>query len=255
MGCSENRKGDKSIFRDHATLRSAVSGRKMDHTPLPAMILLIDNYDSFVFNLVRYLRELGQETVVVRNDRLQLADVADMHLQAAVISPGPGGPADAGVCVEFVRRFRDSIPMLGVCLGHQAIAATFGGRVVQAVEPVHGRTSPIHHDGTELFAGLANPFTATRYHSLVVDEATLPPELAVTARTPDGIPMALQHRDLPIVGVQFHPESVLTEGGHTLLRNFLRLAGIPSATREPAVVSEYVPENFPPLAAAAPLHW
>jgi anthranilate synthase/aminodeoxychorismate synthase-like glutamine amidotransferase len=220
------------------------------------MILLIDNYDSFVFNLVRYLRELGQETAVVRNDRLRLDDVATMAPRAVVISPGPRGPEDAGVCVEFVRRFRNTIPMLGVCLGHQAIAAAFGGRVVRAAEPVHGRTSPIHHDGGGLFAGLANPFTATRYHSLVVEEATLPAELVVDARTPDGIPMALRHRERPIFGVQFHPESVLTDGGHALLRNFLMLAGIDSPADEQAAITEYVPEAFPPAAIpAAPLHW
>jgi len=226
------------------------------------MILLIDNYDSFVFNLVRYLRELGQETAVVRNDRLRLDDVVAMAPQAAVISPGPRGPEDAGVCIEFVRRFRDTIPMLGVCLGHQAIAAAFGGRVVRADEPVHGRTSPIHHDGGGLFAGLASPFTATRYHSLVVEEASLPAELVVDARTEDGIPMALRHRERPIFGVQFHPESVLTDGGHALLRNFLRLAGVDLVPKlelgneEPPAVAEYVPEAFPPVAMpAVPLHW
>jgi anthranilate synthase/aminodeoxychorismate synthase-like glutamine amidotransferase len=225
------------------------------------MILLIDNYDSFVFNLVRYLRELGQETVVVRNDRLDLNDVeagrpGDRPLQAAVLSPGPCGPDSAGVCIEFVRRFCDEIPMLGVCLGHQAIAAAFGGRVVRAAEPVHGRTSPVEHDGSELFAGLANPLTAARYHSLVVDEGSLPAELTVTARTPDGIPMALQHRELPIFGVQFHPESVLTEGGHALLRNFLQFAGTATSAQGPAIATEYVPEIFPPTAVpSAPLHW
>ena len=206
------------------------------------MILLIDNYDSFVFNLVRYLRELGQETRVVRNDRLELDKVPAMHLQAAVISPGPCGPDEAGASVEFVRRFHDSVPMLGVCLGHQAIAAAFGGRVVRSAEPVHGRTSPIHHDENELFAGVPNPFTAARYHSLVVDEETLPAELIVTARTADGTPMAVRHRKRPIFGVQFHPESVLTDDGHALLRNFLTLAGVPSRLPERTDVAEYVPE-------------
>jgi len=195
------------------------------------MILLIDNYDSFVFNLARYLCELGCETRVVRNDAVTVDDVRQMAPAAVVISPGPCSPNEAGVSVDLLRELGPSIPMLGVCLGHQSLAAALGGKVIRATEPVHGRTSWVRHSGTPLFAGVTNPFRATRYHSLVIDAESLPPELEVTAWTEDGVPMALEHQTHRLYGFQFHPESVLTEFGHQLLANFLRLAGLdPQAT-------------------------
>ncbi len=190
------------------------------------MILLIDNYDSFVFNLARYLAEMGVETRVVRNDALDVSEIAALQPEAIILSPGPRTPDEAGICLSLVRELGDSIPMLGVCLGHQVIAAALGGRVVRANEPVHGRTSTIDHDGAGLFDGLETPLCVTRYHSLVVDEASLPDDLEVTARTSDGIVMALQHRSARLFGVQFHPEAVLTVGGHRLLGSFLQAAGI-----------------------------
>jgi anthranilate synthase/aminodeoxychorismate synthase-like glutamine amidotransferase len=191
------------------------------------MLLLIDNYDSFAYNLARYLIELDCDVQVVRNDAVSIDDVRRLSPAAIIISPGPCTPKEAGVSCDLIREFGPSIPLLGVCLGHQAIAAALGGDVVRAPEPVHGRTSPIFHDGTGLFTDLPSPLRATRYHSLVVDERTLPKELVVTARTSDGIPMALKHQTWPIFGVQFHPESVLTEYGRPLLSNFLTLAKIP----------------------------
>ncbi len=190
------------------------------------MILLIDNYDSFVYNLARYLAEMGCETQVVRNDQVSVAEVRALRPAAVVLSPGPGAPREAGVSIALVQELATTVPMLGVCLGHQAIAAALGGRVIRAPEPVHGRTSRIHHDGRNILAGLPSPLCATRYHSLIVDEDSLPNDLVVTARTDDGLPMAIAHRSEPLFGVQFHPESVLTESGHRLLRNFLTLAGI-----------------------------
>lgn len=190
------------------------------------MLLLIDNYDSFVYNLARYLVELGCDTQVVRNDAISIEEVRQMAPAAIVISPGPCTPNEAGISCSLIREFGPSIPILGVCLGHQAIAAALGGAVVRAPEPVHGRTSPVFHDGTGIFAELPNPFRATRYHSLIVDEGTLPKDLIVTARTEAGIPMALRHQKWPLLGVQFHPESVLTQQGRRLLGNFLSLAGI-----------------------------
>jgi anthranilate synthase/aminodeoxychorismate synthase-like glutamine amidotransferase len=191
------------------------------------MLLLIDNYDSFVYNLARYFVELGCETRVVRNDAIQLADVRELSPNAIVISPGPCTPNEAGISIELIRELSDSIPMLGVCLGHQAIAAAFGGSIVRAEEPVHGRTSLIDHSGQCLFADLPSPLRVARYHSLLIEESSLPSDLLITARTKEGIPMAIQHRTRPLFGVQFHPESVLTEKGRTLLGNFLRFAGIP----------------------------
>ncbi len=193
------------------------------------MLLLIDNYDSFVHNLARYFTELGCDTRVVRNDSISVQDVRTLAPQAIIISPGPCTPEQAGVSCEIVRQMGATVPLLGVCLGHQAIAAALGGRIIRAPEPVHGRTSLIKHDRTKLFAGLPDPLRATRYHSLIIDEATLPKELIVTARTMDGVPMAMHHRDWPMYGVQFHPESVLTQQGRSLLANFLELAGIPHA--------------------------
>ncbi len=191
------------------------------------MLLLIDNYDSFVYNLARYLVELGCETKVVRNDAMNVATVKLLKPKAIVISPGPCTPNEAGISIELIRQLSDSIPILGVCLGHQAIAAAFGGDIIRAPEPVHGRTSLVEHSGTGLFEDLPSPLKVGRYHSLIVDEASLSKELLITARTEDGIPMALQHRTRPLYGVQFHPESVLTVAGRPLLSNFLRLARLP----------------------------
>lgn len=219
------------------------------------MILLIDNYDSFVFNLARYVREMGQETTVVRNDQIDVAGIERMGPAAIVLSPGPCTPNEAGVCIDVVRAFATRVPILGVCLGHQAIAAAFGGNIIGAAEPMHGRTSPIHHDGVGLFDELPNPMTATRYHSLIVEESTLPDELAVTARTPDGVPMAIAHRESPVFGVQFHPESVLTDGGHRLLRNFLCIAGCEVS---PAPCGEFTApqdDDDSMNSLPQPLHW
>jgi anthranilate synthase/aminodeoxychorismate synthase-like glutamine amidotransferase len=191
------------------------------------MILLVDNYDSFVYNLARYLAELGCATQVIRNDAMTVAEVGRLAPEAIVISPGPCTPNEAGISVELIRQLGPRIPILGVCLGHQALGAALGARIVRAPEPVHGRTSLVQHQGERLFAGLPNPLRATRYHSLIVDEETLPAELRVVARTPDGIPMALEHATWPAFGVQFHPESILTDSGHRLLANFLSLAGVP----------------------------
>lgn len=190
------------------------------------MLLLIDNYDSFVHNLARYLAELGQPTRVVRNDRFDLDDVARWNPAAILLSPGPCTPLEAGHSLELVRRFRGRIPMLGVCLGHQTLAAALGGRIIRAPEPVHGRSSWVRHQTSPLFDGVANPFLAGRYHSLIIDEATLPAEFTITARTSDGLPMAIEQPAEQLYGVQFHPESILTQFGHQLLVNFLRLAGI-----------------------------
>jgi anthranilate synthase/aminodeoxychorismate synthase-like glutamine amidotransferase len=185
------------------------------------MILLLDNFDSFVYNLARYLEELGRETRVVRNDAIDVAGVRKLRPEAIVISPGPCDPPRAGVSLAVVRELGSEIPILGVCLGHQAIGAAYGGRVERG-EPVHGRSSPVHHDGRGVFHGLPSPLRAGRYHSLVVAREGLPPELEVTATLDDGTIMALRHRRFPVAGIQFHPESVLTEHGHELLENFLR---------------------------------
>ena len=192
------------------------------------MILLIDNYDSFVFNLARYFRELNCEVVVVRNDALSINEIVAMQPEAIVLSPGPCTPNEAGICLEVVRQLGSTMPILGVCLGHQAIAAALGGDVVRAPEPVHGRVSLVEHSGERIFAELPNPLIATRYHSLVVPEGTLPRCLRVTARTKsaDRLVMGLEHTEWPMFGLQFHPESVLTSGGHRLLQNFLVAAGL-----------------------------
>ena len=190
------------------------------------MIALIDNYDSFVYNLARYLAELGCETRVVRNDAVTVAEVARLAPQAIVISPGPCTPHEAGISIDLIRECGPRVPILGVCLGHQALAAALGGRIIRAPLPIHGRTSLVFHSGSGLFAGLPNPLRATRYHSLIAEESSLPPSLRITARTSDGVPMALEHANWPAYGVQFHPESILTAAGHQLLANFLRLAGI-----------------------------
>ena len=185
------------------------------------MLLLIDNYDSFVHNLARYLRELGQPVEVRRNDAIDLDAIAAARPSHVVISPGPCRPEQAGISLEVVRRFAGEIPLLGVCLGHQCIAQAYGGRVLRAERVMHGKTSAVTHDGTGLFNGIPSPFRATRYHSLVAEPGSLPADLEVTARSDDGVIMAIQHRRLAVAGVQFHPEAVLTEHGHRLLRNFL----------------------------------
>jgi 4-amino-4-deoxychorismate synthase (2-amino-4-deoxychorismate-forming) component II len=187
------------------------------------MILLIDNYDSFTYNLAQLLGQLGQKLLVRRNDRISLDEVAAIRPERIVISPGPCTPREAGISVELIRRFAPQIPILGVCLGHQAIGQAFGGRVVRAPRLMHGKTSQIRHDGKTVFRGLPRPFTATRYHSLMVERRTLPRCLAVSAVAEDGVIMGLRHRDFPVEGVQFHPESVLTATGAQLLENFLRL--------------------------------
>ncbi|MBI2874390.1 MAG: aminodeoxychorismate/anthranilate synthase component II [Firmicutes bacterium] len=189
------------------------------------MILVIDNYDSFTYNLVQYLGELGADLVVHRNDKITLDEIEGLGPEKIVISPGPGTPEASGITMDVVRRFAPRLPLLGVCLGHQAIGAVFGGRVVRAATLMHGKTSLIRHDGRTIFAGLENPFTATRYHSLIVEDATLPASLEVSARTEDGVIMGLRHRDFPLEGVQFHPESILTAEGKKLLRNFLDWEG------------------------------
>jgi para-aminobenzoate synthetase component II len=184
-------------------------------------VLLIDNYDSFAHNLARYLRELDRPVEVVRNDARSLPEIAQLAPSHIVISPGPCDPNRAGISLEVVRRFAGELPILGVCLGHQCIGQAFGGRVVRAERVMHGKTSQLRHGGRGLFAGMPSPLRVTRYHSLTVERASLPAILEITAETEDGVIMALAHRDLPIVGVQFHPEAVLTEHGHDLLRNFL----------------------------------
>ena len=185
------------------------------------MIVVIDNYDSFTYNLVQYLQELGAEVEVYRNDRITVEGIAARGPGAIVISPGPKTPDDAGITLETVRAFSGRVPILGVCLGHQAIGQAFGGRVVRAPTLMHGKTSLIRHDGKTIFAGLPDPFAATRYHSLVVDPQSVPADLEVSARTEDGVVMGLRHRRHPTEGVQFHPESILTHEGKALLKNFL----------------------------------
>ncbi len=187
-------------------------------------VVVIDNYDSFVYNLVQYLGELGAEPLVHRHDAIDLDGLRALEPDAVLISPGPGRPESAGVSNEAIRAFGEhGVPVLGVCLGHQCIGQLYGADVVRAPQVMHGKTSQIRHDESGVFAGLANPFTATRYHSLVVERSSIPDELVVTAESDDGLVMGLRHREHPIVGVQFHPESILTEGGHTLLTNFLAL--------------------------------
>jgi anthranilate synthase component 2 len=197
------------------------------------MILVIDNYDSFTWNLVHYLRELGAEVDVARNDAIDVGQAMSSGAQAFLISPGPCTPNEAGISLDLVKACAaERRPLLGVCLGHQAIGQAFGGQVVRAAELMHGKTSPVTHDGTGVFAGLVSPITATRYHSLIVAEDGLPAELVVNARVADGTIMGLHHRSLPIHGVQFHPESIATEHGHAMLANFMAIAGI--AVRERA---------------------
>ncbi|MEO8304102.1 MAG: aminodeoxychorismate/anthranilate synthase component II [Betaproteobacteria bacterium] len=185
------------------------------------MLLMIDNYDSFTYNLVQYLGELGADVHVHRNDAITLDQVAAWEPEAIVISPGPCTPNEAGICVPLIQRFAGKIPILGVCLGHQAIGQAFGGRISRAQHVMHGKVSPVTHDGRGVFAGLPSPFTVTRYHSLAIEPATMPACLEVTAQADDGEVMGVRHRELAVEGVQFHPEAILTEHGHALLKNFL----------------------------------
>ena len=193
------------------------------------MLLLIDNYDSFTYNLVHYLGELGAEVVVKRNDALDVQEAMAMRPEAIMLSPGPCDPAQAGICLALVHAAAEvKMPLMGVCLGHQAIGEAFGGHVVRCHEIVHGKMGAMHHTGKGLFAGLPSPFEATRYHSLVVERETLPDCLEITAELEDGTIMGLQHRELPIHGVQFHPESIRSEHGHQLLQNFLAMTKVPA---------------------------
>ena len=198
------------------------------------MFVLIDNYDSFTYNLVHYLGEEGAEVVVKRNDVLSADDVLALQPQGILLSPGPCDPERAGICLELIAKAAGKVPMFGVCLGHQSIGQAFGGRVLRAPSPMHGKVSAISHHGSDIFTSLPTPFNATRYHSLIVERTSLPACLVITAETDDGLIMALRHRDFPIFGVQFHPESIASQYGHDILRNFLRLAGHNGGGRKPA---------------------
>ena len=190
------------------------------------MLLVIDNYDSFTFNLVHYAQELGAETEVVRNDEISVGQALSSGAKAILLSPGPCTPNEAGICLDLIRQAPDDLPMLGICLGQQAMGQAFGGRVIRAKQIMHGKTSPIHHDGTGLFEALESPFIATRYHSLSVERETLPGELLVNAWTEDGEIMGLRHATRPLHGLQFHPESIASENGHALIDRFLHIAGM-----------------------------
>ncbi|OLB64608.1 MAG: aminodeoxychorismate/anthranilate synthase component II [Actinobacteria bacterium 13_2_20CM_2_72_6] len=202
-------------------------------------ILVVDNYDSFVYNLVQYLGQLGVDCDVRRNDEIAVADIGRLDPAGILLSPGPGTPQRAGICLDVIRAYGGRVPIFGVCLGHQAFGAAYGATVTRAPELLHGKTSEVHHAGAGVLAGLPDPFTGTRYHSLAVVESTLPPEIEITGRTGSGIVMAMRHRSLPIEGVQFHPESVLTQGGHLMLANWLAVCGYPQGL-----------ERAPELAAA-----
>ncbi len=187
------------------------------------MLFMIDNYDSFTYNLVQYFGELGQDLQVYRNDKITIPEIEQMKPDRIVVSPGPCTPREAGISIEVIRHFAGSIPILGVCLGHQSIGEAFGGDVIRAPYLMHGKTSLIHHDGRTIFAGLPNPFLATRYHSLIIKRETMPAALEVSAWTEDGVVMGVRHRQFKVEGVQFHPESILTDAGKDLLRNFLKI--------------------------------
>jgi len=189
------------------------------------MILLIDNFDSFTYNLVQYLAELGAEVLVKRNNALTVEEAIKLKPAGIVISPGPGTPDNSGICLGLIKSAAGKIPLLGVCLGHQAIGQVFGGKVIRGPQPMHGKVSPVRHTGKGIFAGIPTPFDATRYHSLIVERSTLPAELEITAETDDGIIMGLQHKQHKLYGVQFHPESIASEHGHSLLKNFLEKVG------------------------------
>jgi para-aminobenzoate synthetase component 2 len=213
-------------------------------------ILVVDNYDSFVYNLVQYLGQLGADCEVRRNDEIAVADIVGIAPSGILLSPGPGTPERAGICMDVIRECGGDIPILGVCLGHQAFGAEYGATVTRAPELLHGKTSLVHHWGQGVLAGLPDPFTATRYHSLAVVESTLPDEIEVTGRTPSGVVMAMRHRTLPIEGVQFHPESVLTQGGHTMLANWLGSLGFTSAfDRAPELAAEVEAKRLGAFAA------
>ena len=199
----------------------ATAGLPPSIAPVAARVLVIDNYDSFTYNLVQYLGELGAEPVVRRNDEIDLAGIEELAPDAILISPGPGTPDDAGISMDVIREWAGRRPILGVCLGHQAIGQVFGGEVVRAGQVMHGKTSLVHHDDTGVFRGIPSPIEATRYHSLVVEPSSLPDVLVVTAHTDDGVIMGFRHRDVDVEGVQFHPESILTGTGHQLLQRFL----------------------------------
>lgn len=198
------------------------------------MLILIDNYDSFTYNLVHYLGELGAESVVIRNDKVTAEEVIAQKPQAIVLSPGPCTPNEAGVCLDLIKKAGPTIPLLGVCLGHQSIGQSYGGKVIRAPQPMHGKLSTITHTDKGIFKGLPKQFEITRYHSLIVERATLPDCLEITAETSDGIIMGLQHKSHPVHGVQFHPESIASQQGHALLANFLGLAGFTPKTRKAA---------------------
>ena len=217
------------------------------------MIVLIDNYDSFVFNLARYFERLGQCTRVVRNDATTADEIAAWGPDAIVLSPGPCTPNESGCSLEVVRQLAGSVPILGICLGHQTIGAAFGGRIIRAAEPVHGRVSDVFHAGKSVFAGLPSPLVACRYHSLVIEPTSLPAELQVTAWTADGTIMAVAHRAVPIVGLQFHPESILTDTGYDLLAAFLRVAGLASSGDLPRIESERIAAPLRPPPPTAPV--
>jgi len=202
------------------------------------MIIIIDNYDSFTYNLVHYFGDLGVETRVYRNDEKTVAQVFAEKPEAIVMSPGPCTPNEAGICLDLVRENKGRIPLFGVCLGHQTIGQAFGGNVIRAPILMHGKMSNIYHQGTSLFRGLPDAFEATRYHSLIVESDTLPKSLTATARTSDGLIMALEHKDEPTFGVQFHPESIASQHGHAILANFLTLAGVRFAPRKPGLVPQ-----------------
>jgi len=222
---------NRGAFRQYRLLYDARPARRCGpHDTLElSMVFVLDNYDSFTYNLVQYLGELGAEVVVRRNDELTVEEVEALHPERILLSPGPCTPGEAGILVPLIRHMAGKVPILGVCLGHQAIGEAFGGDVVRARSLMHGKTSAVEHDGKGVFAGLPTPLTCTRYHSLIVAEKSLPAELEVTARTNESngaagtVIMGLRHRHLPIEGVQFHPESVLTEGGHQMIRNFLEM--------------------------------
>ena len=195
------------------------------------MIVLVDNYDSFTFNLVHYLGGLGADVVVHRNDKIAVPDVLSLNPEAIVLSPGPCTPNEAGICLDLIEQASPAVPILGVCLGHQAIGQAFGGSVVRAPQPVHGKLSEVRHEGASVFRGINGPFKATRYHSLVVERQSMPGDLSVTAETDDGLVMGLAHKSRPVHGVQFHPESIVSEHGHLMLKNFLEIAALWNASR------------------------
>lgn len=196
------------------------------------MFLMIDNYDSFVYNLVRYFEELNEEIIVFRNDKISISDIYNINPEGIIISPGPKTPEESGISKEIFKEFKEKLPILGICLGHQTFAYAFGGKTIRAEEPVHGKLSLIYHDEKGLFSGLKNPFMVTRYHSLTVDPISLPDCLEITSKTEDGVIMGLRHKNYPIESVQFHPEAELTEHGHEMLKNFIKMAKTKGGSNE-----------------------